>query len=374
MVKGIISGLLNRPGGAYNTHLHCSWTRAAGLSVSAMLILLVASNHRLDGNKSDWELVPLIQPLLNDMNNYLATKSAASKYARCDASSLKLHGSEEPLSATAVNARIGINGSDVSTSIAGKDDGKDSELNQHFIQALVLSAPCGKSKSGCCEHNVFVRPGTTDFNVFHQIFVQQQLKYLYALFEKSPPKYILDAGANAGFSTSLFKLLWPDAIIVSVEPNPKNFETLKKNTAAFENVHPINAGLWGRKAKIGQIGNHGEWGLVFQEVGADDKDGMQAYGVWDLARMHDIPSFDFIKIDIEGAEGQVFAPGADISWIDKASAVSLEIHDFFHGYFNLGETEISSRIAAAFGSRPYGMTTDNEHTIYARYSLLKTLL
>lgn len=184
----------------------------------------------------------------------------------------------------------------------------------------------------------------------------------------------LRLGANAGFSTTLFKLLWPDATIVSVEPNPKNFETLKKNTAAFKNVHPINAGLWGHKAKIGQIGNHGEWGLVFQEVGAKDKDGMQAYGVWDLAKMHDIPFFDFVKIDIEGAEGQVFAPGADISWINKASAISLEIHDFFHGYFNLGKNEISSRVAEAFKSRPYGMTTDNEHTIYARYSLLKTLL
>ena len=90
--------------------------------------------------------------------------------------------------------------------------------------------------------------------------------------------------------------------------------------------------------------------------------------------MHNIPAFDFIKIDIEGAEGQVFAPGEDISWIDTASAVSLEIHDFFHGYFDLGETEISSRIAAAFSSRPFGLATDNEHTIYARYNLLKTLI
>lgn len=146
------------------------------------------------------------------------------------------------------------------------------------------------------------------------------------------------------------------------------------NTAAFKNVHPVNAGLWGRKANIGQIGNHGEWGYVFQEVSDKDKDGMQAYGVWDLAKMHNIPAFDFIKIDIEGAEGQVFAPGADLSWIDEASAVFLEVHDFFHEYFNLSKTEISSRVAAAFTHRPFGLTHDNEHTIYARYSLLKTLL
>ncbi len=48
--------------------------------------------------------------------------------------------------------------------------------------------------TGCCEHNVFFRPGATDFDVFQQIFIEKQLKYLYALFEKRPPKYILDAG------------------------------------------------------------------------------------------------------------------------------------------------------------------------------------
>ena len=41
---------------------------------------------------------------------------------------------------------------------------------------------------------MFLRPGATDFDVFQQIFIEKQLKFLYALFEKRPPKYILDAG------------------------------------------------------------------------------------------------------------------------------------------------------------------------------------
>jgi predicted O-methyltransferase YrrM len=65
-----------------------------------------------------------------------------------------------------------------------------------------------------------------------QIFQCHYLRYLYALFEdEEPPKYILDAGANAGFSTLLFKLLWPDATVVSLEPDPSNFDMLKRNTA-----------------------------------------------------------------------------------------------------------------------------------------------
>ena len=169
-------------------------------------------------------------------------------------------------------------------------------------------------------------------------------------------------GANAGFSTSLFKLLWPDAVVVSVEPDPNNYEALRRNTAAFAGVHAVNAGLWGRKAHIGQAGSHGEWGKVFKELPWYSSGGLQAYGVADLAAMHDIPAFDFVKIDIEGAEGQVFDPAADVSWIDEAKVISLEVHDYFAGYFGL--KDVSSRIAAAFKGRPFAIVSDNEHVMY----------
>lgn len=65
---------------------------------------------------------------------------------------------------------------------------------------------------------------------------------------------------------------------------------------------------------------------VFREA-QEGEEGMPAYGVQDIADMLDIPAFDFVKIDIEGAEGMVFEPGNDFSWIGKARAVSLEIHD-----------------------------------------------
>lgn len=38
-------------------------------------------------------------------------------------------------------------------------------------------------------------------------------------------------GANAGFSTILFKLLWPEATVVMLEPDPSNFAILTRNTA-----------------------------------------------------------------------------------------------------------------------------------------------
>ena len=40
------------------------------------------------------------------------------------------------------------------------------------------------------------------------------------------------AGGNAGFSTLIFKLLWPEAVVVGLEPDPDNYEVYKRNTAA----------------------------------------------------------------------------------------------------------------------------------------------
>jgi FkbM family methyltransferase len=217
-----------------------------------------------------------------------------------------------------------------------------------------------------------MRPGTTDINVYYQIFVEHQLRYLYTLFAADPPKYVLDAGANAGYAASLFKLLWPDAIVVSVEPDPKNYETLVKNTAKFKGMHAVNAGLWGHKAKIGRVASHGEWGHVFKEVKNGD-DGLKAYGVKDLLQKFKLPRFDFVKIDIEGAEGMVMAPGEDLSWINDSKVVSLEVHDFFASYFGLGKTDISQRVEAAFKGRHFGRASDNEHTLFINYELLKTL-
>ena len=38
------------------------------------------------------------------------------------------------------------------------------------------------------------------------------------------------AGANAGMATVMFKLLFPNATIVSLEPDPGNYAALKRNT------------------------------------------------------------------------------------------------------------------------------------------------
>lgn len=103
---------------------------------------MIALTHRTCFDTSEWELTPLIQPVLNNMNIYFEARSGASKYASCNAATLKIKGSDVPMSVMTVNKLIGIDGTYVSNLTAGTDGKETTDLKQHFIQALVLSAPC----------------------------------------------------------------------------------------------------------------------------------------------------------------------------------------------------------------------------------------
>jgi FkbM family methyltransferase len=197
------------------------------------------------------------------------------------------------------------------------------------------------------------------------------MRFLNGIFENYSPRYILDAGANVGFSSRLFKSIWPESFIVSVEPDYENFEALQMNLRSLQGVHPFNAGLWGRKARIGLSGNYGEWGRIFGEVTGWFQ-GMQAYGVNDLAKKFNVPAFEFVKIDVEGAEAKVFDPSLDLSWINSAKVISLEVHDRFAGYF--GMERISPRIYSVMSGRPFTMLSDNEHVFYVSNDIMDDLL
>ncbi len=249
------------------------------------------------------------------------------------------------------------------------------------VTARVATVPCARAGAakahGCCSRTFSLRPGTTDANVYSQIYLGHFLRLVYPLADAVAPRYILDAGANAGFSSVLFALLWPDAVIVALEPDASNYAALVAQVADLPQVRPMHAGLWGRRARVGVADSSGgEWGLVFAELpptNDSSADGsVDAYSVSDVAALFDdVSAFDFVKIDIEGAEGVVFAPGADLSWVNAVQVVSLEVHDWFAGHFGLSDA--SSVIHDAMARRRFDVVTDNEHIYYLAASVTAAL-
>ncbi|MEK6809367.1 MAG: FkbM family methyltransferase, partial [Nanoarchaeota archaeon] len=77
-------------------------------------------------------------------------------------------------------------------------------------------------------HPLFLRPGTSDVPLLYHIFVEEE----YNIKPKTKPSFIIDAGANVGFTAIYFANRFPKARIIAIEPEESNFKLLKKNTEA----------------------------------------------------------------------------------------------------------------------------------------------
>jgi len=167
---------------------------------------------------------------------------------------------------------------------------------------------------------VFLRVGSTDFLSFEQVFLLGN----YEFEPDNNVKFIIDAGANVGYMTLLFADRFPSARIFALEPEPGNFELLKANTASNPNILPIHGALWSKKTFL-KVTNPGaeEWAFQMKEVGSSEG-GIQAFTIQDLLERSKSPSIDILKMDIEGAEKEVFSGNVD--WLARVDRMVVEIH------------------------------------------------
>jgi len=56
--------------------------------------------------------------------------------------------------------------------------------------------------------------------------------------------FIIDGGANVGYSALFFAELFPEATIVALEPDPKAFVRLCRNCQGHPKIKPVQAALW----------------------------------------------------------------------------------------------------------------------------------
>lgn len=193
------------------------------------------------------------------------------------------------------------------------------------IKKAIASGEFGVQLPGL-RQKTWVRKGSSDWNAFKQVFVWKEYEYPIAF----KPLTILDAGANVGYAAQWFAREFPGASIVSLEPEASNFEILKKNTSCYKNVQPIKAGLWGRSCYLRVISTDwGNWGFRTEEAEQETNDSIKAISVKEIMENQQWETIDVFKMDIEGAERNVFSSGAE-EWLPKVKMIFLELHDNIH--------------------------------------------
>lgn len=166
---------------------------------------------------------------------------------------------------------------------------------------------------------------TTDVTTLFQIFFAGE----YNITLDKAPKFIIDCGANIGLSAVYFAHQYPTAMVIAIEPDAENFKYLIQNTLAYPNVHCIRKAIWPRMAQLEIVDpGTGNWGLQTRELSHASIASVDAITLDAILIQWQIEKIDLLKIDIEGAEKELFSSN-HAGWLSKTAVMTIELHDFF---------------------------------------------
>jgi FkbM family methyltransferase len=178
------------------------------------------------------------------------------------------------------------------------------------------------------------RIATSDSMVFNLVVMGNEYKPATDIFllNNIPLKVFVDLGSNIGLTTLYIKKEFPDCTVIALEPDKNNYEMMLKNfdLNKLTNTTSLLAGVGKNDCYLIEdvgIRDKKEWGLTFKEV--DYPTDIASYSINMLFNKFAIDEIDFIKIDVEGAEKEIFAVDADMSFLKKIKVLAVEIHDEF---------------------------------------------
>ena len=199
-------------------------------------------------------------------------------------------------------------------------------FSYYLYTVLVRKCPFGRGRLVSLKvprtHDVVkARLGTHDAAAFRQIFLTGD--YDFPLTEE--PRVVVDAGAHVGYGATFFTLKYPDAKIYSLEPEPSNAVMLRLNTAPYPNITVIESALWNTDAALSIIDPAADvWSFRVSELTTGEQGGgIKAITMPQI--VSEVGHIDVLKIDIEGAEVEVFSGKVD--WLDHVGCIVIELHD-----------------------------------------------
>jgi len=141
------------------------------------------------------------------------------------------------------------------------------------------------------------------------------------------PHMIVDGGAHAGYASLYFANKYPEAQILAVDPEGSNVAILRENTASYPNIRVLQAGIWHRRTCLTISNQEAEnWAFQVQESEGHE-DAIAAITIEDIMQLASTEFIDILKLDIEGAEKEVFSGRPE--WLAKVGILIIELHDRF---------------------------------------------
>ena len=168
-----------------------------------------------------------------------------------------------------------------------------------------------------------MRNNPYDYATFEEVILNET----YNIDLPFSPEFIIDGGGNIGLTACYFATKYPNAIVISVEPDAENFKILQTNTRAYKNISAFKSGIWKSNAYLkiidSQVGNNA---FTVTESNEEDTQAIKAVGIYNLMTEFNSPKIDILKLDIEGSEKEVFETNFE-TWLPKTKILIIELHD-----------------------------------------------
>ncbi len=184
-----------------------------------------------------------------------------------------------------------------------------------------------------------LRYGSSDKKVFKQIFVDKEYSPLVDLIKSkglgSEIKTIIDAGANIGLAAIYFSNEFSNSNkIICIEADQNNTQILLKNSADFglsAKVRILNKALWSKsnlKLAISNEFRDGQNWSKAVKLNSSSENFIESISFSDILLDEGVDIVDILKIDIEGAEVELFESHAWLQLLlERVKFMAIEIHE-----------------------------------------------
>ena len=181
---------------------------------------------------------------------------------------------------------------------------------------------------------VSLREVGSDIHTFTEVFKEQVYRDL--LQQVGQCRTAIDLGANIGLAALYFTSHYAECELLAVEPHPGTYQMLNRNLRYLireRRCRTLNAAVWGKEAiLVGASLDEPEHYSTFAMHEAGDPNAAEAQipqtrglSMPAIIAESGFAAIDILKVDIEGAEVELFK--GDVGWLSLVRAIAIEFHD-----------------------------------------------
>lgn len=196
---------------------------------------------------------------------------------------------------------------------------------------------------------MFARPGKEDYLTLYYVFYNQ--------FHLPPAPLpdrpvILDLGSNCGYTIAHYKHLYPRARIIGVEMDEDNLALARRNVDGLEDVELLHGAVSHKDGIVSYNKQAKEDAYRIEYGEVTHRKTVKALTIPSILQRYGLTRVDFLKLDIEGEEVNLFRPANGLSWLDAVQSLNMEVH---------AEPAVLQEMLAVLGQRGFRAWKDTHH-------------